>query len=116
LRIKKDEVEKLAKKGWSKSKIERWKADKLKSLEKQNLKKRTIVNANYGELENWSLFLKELFAQTNLSKFGIILHWYSGYISTERIVFKETVKTRIDKISISFFKEMEEDVLYEFVK
>jgi len=115
-RISKEDIEKLEKKGWSSSKIERWKSDKLKSETKRREKNQMISNADYDELERWTAFLNEIFERNKINKFGLLLHWYSGGLNAERIKLKNKHRSKIKDISPAFFKHIEEDVLYEIVK
>lgn len=115
-RIEKAELEKLKKKGWSYSKIERFIADKNKSAQKQAFSLE-IQKANAIEnIKEWTDFINRLFTETTIDTFGLLLHWYSGSVDYERI--KINRRERVPKIDLTGMKllEMEEDSLYLICK
>ena len=60
-RLQKSEVDKLKKKGWTETKINRWLTDRRKSDEKVNNQNEAILNRKSNEIDNWIKFLQTLF-------------------------------------------------------
>lgn len=111
-RVKKSELEKLKKKGWSNFKIERYIADKNKNIQKQAFSLEQQKERAVENIKEWTDFINRLFAETSVESFGLLLHWYSGLVETERIKIsgRETIlSTNLTGMNLL---EMEEDKLY----
>jgi len=111
-RVEKTELEKLKKKGWSDSKIERFIADKNKNTQKyafsfEQQRERAVEN-----IKEWTDFISRLFAETSIETFGLLLHWYSGSVENERIkINNREIISAIDLTGMNLL-EMDEDNLY----
>ncbi len=99
------------KKGWSQSKIERWKAQKIEANEKVESK---LAGVNGSESARWISFIKKLRQDAGANFVGIMLHFYTGGLIDERISINETVKMKIDEVDEEYITKMKEDVLYVF--
>ena len=60
-------IKKMEKKGWSRSKIERWLNQKENSRRNQELQQDKI---------RWTNFLSELLNVDQIGKVGLLVHWY----------------------------------------
>ena len=111
-RTEKAELEKLKKKGWSDSKIERFIADKNKNIQKHAFSFEQQREHAIENIKEWTDFINRLFAKTSIETFGLLLHWYSGSVENERI--KINGKEIVSKIDFTGMKllEMEEGKLY----
>jgi hypothetical protein len=112
-RIEKREVDKLKKKGWSEAKINRWLADREKTIEKDKIRYDRIVNGVHLDIENWIEYLKKIFTSTKVQHFGLLLHWYKGGLENERIKLKDRIKVKVSELTPDILLNMEEDVVYE---
>src|SRR5262245_53542390 len=74
------QVEKLAKKGWSHSKIERW----LQDRETADFRAHTRRDAQRTDsVALWTSLIRDLFAMRSVRLVGLLLHNYSGDVDTE---------------------------------
>lgn len=74
------QVEKLAKKGWSPSKIERWLRDR-KTADVRAHARRDAQSTDSVAL--WTSLIRDLFAMQTVRLVGLLLHNYSGDVDTE---------------------------------
>jgi hypothetical protein len=113
------EIRELKKKGWSNTKIERWKKDKLKAEDNRTTRTQTGGAAGFdhfqgaNELTHWILFLNKMLSEGKYKSIGLLLHWYSGDISTEKFSLK-IVKAPIKHVDENFLKKIAEDTFYLF--
>ncbi|MCA9407946.1 MAG: hypothetical protein H6755_06380 [Candidatus Omnitrophica bacterium] len=112
----KKEIKKLKKKGWSDSKMERWKADKIKSHDKVG-----VDNARYSgfkkliggnELTHWISFFNAMINEGKTDYVGILLHWYTGGLEDEEVEIADIIKTNLNRVNEDFLKNVKEDSLY----
>src|SRR5262249_35360870 len=74
------QVEKLAKKGWSPPKIERW----LRDREAADVRGHARRDAQCTDsVELWTSVIGDLFAIRRVRQVGLLLHNYSGDVNTE---------------------------------
>jgi len=112
-RIEKQEVDKLKKKGWSETKINRWLTDREKTIEKDKVRYDRIVNGVHLDIENWIEYLKKIFTSTKVQHFGLLLHWYNGGLESERIKLKDRIKIKVSELTPDALLKMNEDVVYD---
>ncbi len=110
--VKDSEIEKLKQKGWSEAKIQRFLNDKNKRVEQKAKKLEPRKSSAESGVQEWVGFCKKLFETTSIKTFGILLHWYSGLVESERI--KLNGRHLIDKSNLTTknLLEIEEDTLY----
>ncbi|WP_017852169.1 hypothetical protein ACO1KB_11680 [Leptospira interrogans serovar Szwajizak] len=108
-------VSKLEKKGWSKTKIDRWLSEKVSYKSKQNLKTEILKESNLSETEFWHQLILKFFSMNLCNEFGLLIHWYEGSLE-EEFKLKSILKINSNYLSNSFFEEMENDILYLFQK
>jgi hypothetical protein len=74
------QIEKLAKKGWSSSKIERW----LRDRETADVRAHARRNAQSTDsVAQWTTLIQDLFAIPSVRLVGLLLHNYSSDVDTE---------------------------------
>ena len=93
-------VRRLEKKGWSKAKIDRWVADRSKSI-------------NRKEVVAWVDFLTTALSSGAADSVGLMLHFYSGSVDDETFDFGRQ-QVPVADIDADFLLGMEEDCLYVF--
>jgi predicted aminopeptidase len=103
----------LKKKGWSANKIERWLSEKTKLEEKREARKYTGIRAS--EIDSWINFISAVLNNNLASKFGLLLHMYSGCVATDVIALSGKVVTQLKNAREEVFLCILEDHLYEFV-
>ena len=83
------EAMKLAKKGWSQAKIDRWLSDRARTDDRAGERR----HANTPDsLTLWSRIIADLLATPGVKHAGLLLHFYSGDVDSERIdPIRETV-------------------------
>lgn len=94
---------KLAKKGWSQAKIERWLVDRERADERADERR----HANTPDsVELWSSIIGELLSVPGIQQAGLLLHFYSGDIEQEAIEpSRETVPLRDFEASLQRLRE-----------
>ncbi len=116
-KVEKSEIEKIIKKGWSESKINRWTEDRKKGIEKNRKKYKSPSNESYTDIENWATYLRNLFEQASINYFGLLLHWYSDDgLETEMIKLTERKRIRINEVTEDILLNIEQDILYDIVR
>ena len=113
-------IRKLQSKGWSKSKIDRWlvQHDETVSRKDQRAKEREVMSREQGtpDVEWWLSILKEVIDSGKTTSVGLLIHWYSGRLESERIQIHERSETSIDDTSPELLLNMKHDTLYEFTR
>jgi hypothetical protein len=104
------QVRKLMKKGWSKAKIERWKDQKSAALSARQDKSTEAT----PDAQTWLDFIRALLSSGHANRVGVLLHWYSGNVTTENIRLAGTVEQNITDVSADDLMRIEENVWYVF--
>ena len=98
------QLEKLRRKGWSETKIDRWLKDKEKA------------RSNRREPENdaaiWVALIGEILESTDAKYVGLLLHFYSGDLDDEQIVVSRVEDVPLLELSEDRLRSINEDVLY----
>ena len=103
----------LRKKKWTESKINGWIRKKLEN--KPSHSKRSITEKErHLDIRRWIDFILEIINSNNVSRIGILKHWYKYGLNDEQITIKNTIKSYIDEIKPDFLLNLKEDILYEF--
>nr|CAS02858.1 putative integron gene cassette protein [uncultured bacterium] len=105
-----EERSKLAKKGWSKSKIERALAQRL---DKVNAREQDQNSELGKDLENWLGFLREALSQKDVAYIGLLTHHYSGSLVTEELNIADRQVVAAADISQAMLGGIAEDVVYQ---
>ena len=111
-RIEKSELDKLKKKGWTDSKIQRWIDDKNKINVRDQNKFDQFRTGIHSDIDNWISFIQDLYSKTKIKKFGLMLHWYKGGVNTERIKVLDKVKTKLKDLDDQILLRIKEDTMY----
>ena len=107
-------VKTLKKKKWSEERITSWIEDKIKN---KNIEKKTKLTPLEIEtkLNRWTKFIQELLNNKDVSRVGILKHWYSGGLEDEEFIIKKTEKIKLSEITEELLLNLNEDTLYEFL-
>jgi hypothetical protein len=100
-------AEKLRRDGWSDAKVERWIAQKQAAAARPQ--------EGVAGLSDWELLLSRVLDSGAAPRIGLVLHWYTGLIEDEPISLERTTVKRND-ITLDLLADIDEDVLYEFVR
>jgi len=111
-RPNKKEIDKLKKKGWSDFKIQRYIDEKNKTEKRNENIYENYKKQNHSDAENWNNFINELFLNTKIKLFGLMLHWYKGGLTNERINISEKIKLNIAELKTETLLEIKEDTVY----
>jgi hypothetical protein len=106
-----DMVRKLARKGWSDTKIARAMAQKREQAEAADDVQRR--RADDG-LTRWLAFVDAVLASAQVDELGLVLHFYRGGIEDEEVTVRERRRVGRDDDRAALLHGMEEDVLYLF--
>jgi hypothetical protein len=101
------QIQKLKRKGWSSAKIERSLADKAGARKKKQAARRV-------QSDCWEQIIPSILVEAGVRHVGLLLHWYSGNLASERIEIVRQERVPAAQISAEFLSQIEEDVLYEF--
>jgi hypothetical protein len=113
-------VRELQSKGWSKTKIDRW----LAQHDETRLKReRTAAHHEQwareqytAGAEHWLTILREVLESGKTPSVGLLIHWYSGGLESERIEIQKRCQIRISDADLELMLHMQHDILYEFNK
>lgn len=106
-------VAKRVKLGWSKTKVARWQEQKVHEIERHN---GSLDKAKPDpDCQHWADFGNELFEKTGVTCFGILVHFYSGGVSTENAANDRIIFPR-KKLMADMLFRMKEDTINIFVK
>ncbi|WP_374502419.1 hypothetical protein [Pseudoxanthomonas sp.] len=105
-----EERSKLAKKGWSKSKIERSLAQRMDQIQKRE----QDHNSELGkDLENWLGFLRNAVSNKDTPYIALLAHHYSGSLAAEQFTVSNRQVVEATKINQESIANMAEDVIYQ---
>jgi len=101
-----EQVAKLEKKGWSRTKIKRWLSDR----EKADARAREHSDiARPDSIDLWSDIVGDLVAMPGVDQAGLLLHFYSGDVDQEQIALTRNT-VGIEEFSIRL-RDIQEDEL-----
>jgi hypothetical protein len=104
------QIRKLRAKGWSETKIARWREQRG---EHQVQKAATARSASEAGIAQWQGFLSEALARSDTPYLCLLIHMYSGALDGDiELLDRQTVK--LQEADTAFLDTMSEDVLYEF--
>ena len=112
--FRKRDIEKLKKKGWSQSKIDRWIKEAELTEEKE---KRSVELAHeYGVrfASDWVAFIQDILNSRVADRIGLLVHSYSGGLGA-RIPIAGKKQVNLKELNENVLLQMSEDVIYEFV-
>lgn len=87
-----NQAAKLAKKGWSQAKVERWLSDRVKADDRAERRR----HANTPDsIEQWSRIIGDLLSTPGVQQAGLLLHFYLGNLEEEVLdPTRQTVRVR----------------------
>lgn len=106
-------VKTLRKKKWTESEIDEWIRNKLQK--KPSHSKHSMTERERQlDIERWSNFIMDIINSKEVSRIGILKHWYRYGLQEEEITLIRREKLYVDEIKSEFLLNLEENVLYEF--
>lgn len=109
----KREAKKLNKRGWSEEKIKRSLAEKEQAYKRREQENESRAKASANP-DRWGTFLTQVLSQGLATHVGLLLHWYSGNLQTERITLGKSEWINTDRITADSLASIKEDTLYRF--
>lgn len=103
------DIRKLKRKGWTTTKIERWRKSKEHSLQQKE-------RQPYLELSRWKAWINEIVGIHTVKDFMIVLHFFKGTLDSEPIQIKRVEKLNIETLSVEQLALLDSDVLYQFTR
>ena len=107
------EVRKLRAKGWSEARIERWLAEKAMAADRAVRERGSMADGHEPEVERWLAVISEALNAGYARRFGLLVHWYSGGLESERLQLGPTQSVPLSELSATTLLEMREDALLE---
>ena len=105
-----EERSKLAKKGWSKSKIERSLSQRMEQIGKREQDQ----NSELGrDLENWLGFLCAAVSNKDTPYIALLAHHYSGNLATEQFTVSDRQIVDASEVCQASLANIPEDVIYQ---
>lgn len=104
-----DERSKLARKGWSGSKIERALSQRI---DKANAREQDENSELAKDLENWLGFLRAVLSSKDTPYIGLLFHNYSGSLETEEIIISDRMAIEAAGLNHETLADMDQDVIY----
>ena len=115
-RIARSDIEKLSRKGWTETKIQRW-IEQKKKVEARNERvhqvKRQYLESGNADPDGWIGAVSKMLDVANASYVGLLLHWYSGSLESERIPLKGRQNVSIGDGASQALFAMNEDEIYK---
>jgi len=108
------EAKKLRKKGWGAAKIERRSKDRQADFERRQEEAEARRNQPPHHAQTWCDFIHAVLDAGAARSIGILLHFYSGGVDSERIPIGGRRIVPAAGLTARDLLELEEDVLYEF--
>ncbi len=105
-----DSTAQLRKKGWSDAKIQRWSRQRQSVSKRQS---RTDEEAAFEGCRLWSELIEHLIKETGSPSVGLLLHWYSGQLESEKIQISTRRSLALDDKLTDALSQIEEDVIYD---
>jgi hypothetical protein len=111
------ERQKLRKKGWTESKIERHLQAQQRARSRHQLAAiERLPTADHPVIQRWLAFVGAVRKQRVAKGIGLLLHWYRSGLQTENIAVRGRAVIRGTQLSADLLLNIEEDMLYEFVQ
>jgi hypothetical protein len=108
------EAKKLRKKGWGAAKIERRIKDRQADFERKKAEAEARGDVPPHHAQIWCDFIHAVFDAGAARSIGILLHFYSGGIDSERIKVGGRRTMPSNSLTAQYLLELDEDVLHEF--
>ena len=109
-----DKVPSLRRKGWSEAKIARWLKDKERAAgHRQRAEALHSDHPPMPEEEMWLGFLRAVIERGVAGSVGLLLHWYSGGVESERIDLKDRTRVSLGELNEIVLRDMDYDHLYD---
>jgi hypothetical protein len=108
------EAEKLRKKGWGAAKIERRFKDRQADFKRRQAEAEARRDRPPHHAQTWCDFVHAVLDAGAARSIGILLHFYSGGVDSERIPIGGRRIVPAARLTARDLLELEEDVLYEF--
>lgn len=108
------EIEKLKKKGWSQTKIDRWFKEAELTEEKEKRSEEFAHEYAARFASDWVAFIQNMLNTKVGPRIGLLVHFYSGGLSS-RIPIVEKKRVNLRELDEGVLLQMSEDVIYEFV-
>jgi hypothetical protein len=109
------ELKKFRQQGWSETKIQRWIEQKEQVKDRHRREDEAGGKASEPLAAPWIRLITELLTFGYTRRVGLLLHWYSRGIESERIKIVNKERVRLAELTAEVLVSMKEDVLYEFM-
>jgi len=103
----KSDIQRMKKKGWSDTKINRWIEQKQNGVHDKEL---------LEDNNRWTSFIQEITNEKQVVRVGILIHWYSLGLEEEKIEIKEIQNIKVDAITEDTLEKLDYDKMYYFIK
>ena len=108
------EIKKHRKKGWSEAKIDRWLQQRKSDQQRKQAEAEARQLEPGPEVRLWIEFVNLVVRESHASHIGLLLHWYSGGLSTENLRTDTRKWVGLKDLDQDYLLGAEEDVLHSF--
>jgi len=106
-------IKKFRKEGWSEAKIARWLSDQEAVTSRRQLHREAQKKIEGPEVKRWIEFAGEVLTGRQAKSLGVLLHFYSGSIDSERIHFAEHKHIELAALTKDVLYTLPDDVFLE---
>ena len=114
-KFRKRDIEKLQKKGWSQTKIDRWLKEAELTADKEKRGEELAHEYGVRFALDWVAFIRDILNLKAADRIGLLVHSYNGGLSA-RIPIGGKKQVNLNELNENVLLEMSEDVIYEFVR
>lgn len=107
------EMRKLKNRGWSASRIERWKSEKVRSTARAEDQRQAPLS---DELKHWIGLIDELLTSCSVERFGLVFGMDHGLTAKADFPVKRVETIKLSALTSEKLSHLDEDVLYQFVR
>jgi hypothetical protein len=100
--------------GWGAAKIARWLEQQANTASRATRVQHDHAHQRTPQAAEWLQFVQAILTSGGADTFGLLLHWYSGALDSERIELSDRQSIRSGTLDADFFLGLSEDILYEF--
>lgn len=106
--IAEHKIKKMRRRGWSEDRIRTWIEQKQESKRRSATTER---NYTLEALEDWCVAIHECVGSNLTSSLGLLKHWYSSGVSSERFSFS-VANVSVADVTPDYLADLSEDCLY----
>lgn len=104
----------MKKKRWTEDRLRRWKENKLEAHAQSVAVRSKKYKNQYGDLDDWLEFVREMLEHPSVDTFGLMHHFYSTGPATEEVEIRGVERMRLRKAKAEDLANLPRDTVLEF--